>query len=167
MFHHLIIYSIKYFLSHLGDLPVIFSKGWFIYLRKLVLPLKRTHPPLTELTRKYDMHLKINLVTLVYSSPSPHPIFPTHTRTYIHFSGFPLWGRIGGIPLLLKKLACPPMFPLAFRPMSITVDFVISMQFLAILFKMPPLPLSKSQPIWETLLPVSSTFVNKRQVSKQ
>ena len=99
------------------DLPVIFSKGWFIYLHKLVLALKHT-PPLTELTRKYGMYSKINFVTLVYPSPpSPPPpqpcLFNTHTHTHLH----------------------------VYTPQGTTQQIGLSpMQFLAILFKMPPPP---------------------------
>ena len=93
------------------DLPVIFSKGWFIYLRKLVLALKHT-PPLTELTRKYGMYSKLNLVTLVYPYPIPHPPTPsfqhTHTPTCIHSLGFPLWGGIGGSPYYSTNWLVPP-----------------------------------------------------------
>ena len=53
-------------------------------------------------------------------------------------------GKDWGDPPTTQEIGLSPMFPLAFRPMSINVDFVISMQFLAILFKMPPPPLKKS-----------------------
>ena len=92
------------------DLPVIFSKGWFIYLRKLVLALKHT-PPLTELTRKYGMYSKLNLVTLVYPYPIPHPPTPSfqHTHTYMHtLPRVSLVGRDWGDPPTTQQIGLSP-----------------------------------------------------------
>ena len=98
------------------DLPVIFSKGWFIYLRKLVLAPKYTvSPPLTELTRKYGTYSKINLVTLVYPSPIPTPVFPTHT--YMHtLLKSSLVGRDWRDPPTTQQIVLSPMFPLPICP---------------------------------------------------
>ena len=140
--------------------------SWFIYLDKLVLALKHNHPPWQNWPENMTCTQKSTLWHW-FTPLHPHPrLSNTHTPTCIHSPGLPLWRGIGWVPLLLNKFACPHMFPLPFCPKSINVDFVIFMQFLAILFKILS-PLSKSQPIWETMLSVSSTFVNKRQVSKQ
>ena len=58
--------------------------------------------------------------------------------------GFPYWGGTGGgVPALPEILACPPMPPHCFNP-TVLIDFVIFMQFLAILSKLSP-PTSRPQ----------------------
>ena len=91
------------------DLPVIFSKGWFIYLRKLVLALKHTPPPppLDRIDQKIWHVLKNQPCDI--GLPLPHPrLFNTHTPTCIHSLGFPLWGGIGGSPYYSTNWLVPP-----------------------------------------------------------
>lgn len=99
---------------HLMDLPSIFSKGCFIYLRKLVLTSKHTltlpPKPLTKLTRKYDMYS--NLVTLIYPSTTPSPVFPTHLHSYMH--ALPrvsfVWRDLGDPPTV-QQIGLSPHVP--------------------------------------------------------
>ena len=155
------------FLLHLMDLPVIFSEGWFIYLCNLVLAPKHTLPlPLLidRIDQKIWHVLKTQPCDIDLLLPIPHP---QHTHTYMHtlFRGS-LVGRDKGDSPTTQQIGLSRHVPTSVLPYVYKCWFC---NFYAVFghFVQNSHPLSKSQPIWETLLPVSPTFGNKRQVTKQ